>query len=196
MATDERRKRKDPLILQDRLLWEKVCRTIVPLYDKSHPSIPEDVMNIENKKQCITQILPFFQENQQRKMEDKREKKIVVQAHKVRLLDHVTHRKIAKGHYPIEARIDLHGCVQEEAYFLLKSFLKSSLQNGLRYVLVITGKGRSHGSHGVLYQCVPYWLSTPAFRYYVHEFERAARHHGGDGALYVRLRRFVPEEQI
>ncbi|WP_336293678.1 Smr/MutS family protein [Bartonella sp. CB169] len=191
MAIDEREKKGDSLVAQDRLLWEKVCRTTVPLHNKFPHSIPQEVINIGDKKQRITQSLPLLQGNQKREMGRKREKKIVAQTQKVRLLDHVTYRKIAKGLYPIEARIDLHGCAQEEAYFLLKNFLQSSLQRGLRYVLVITGTGRLRGSHGVLYQFVPHWLSTPAFRYYVHEFECAARHHGGDGALYVRLRRFV-----
>ncbi|WP_455475064.1 Smr/MutS family protein [Bartonella sp. B30(2025)] len=192
MAIGERKQKRDLLVMQDSLLWEKVCRTVVPLHGEFHSSISEDAANIEDRKQCIRQNFSLLQENQQKKIKDKSEKKIVGQAHKVRLLDHVTHRKIAKGRYSIEARIDLHGCVQEEAYFLLKSFLQSSMQRGLRHVLVITGKGRLHGKRGVLYQFVPHWLSTPAFRYYVHEFERAARNHGGDGALYVRLRRFVP----
>ncbi|AQX24363.1 Smr domain-containing protein [Bartonella sp. 114] len=81
--------------------------------------------------------------------------------------DHTVHRKIAKGLCRIEARIDLHGLIQDEAYRCLKEFLQSSHRWGLRYVLVITGKGHSHGSNGVLCQFVPYWLSTPVFQYYV-----------------------------
>ncbi|ATP11751.1 DNA mismatch repair protein MutS [Bartonella henselae] len=199
MSTDEWRTERDPLVSQDRFLWEKVCCTIIPLHKKRYSSFAKEVVNvskdavkINNKKQYITQILPLSQANQQKLTEVKREKKAIAQTHKIHFFDRVVHRKIAKGHYSIEARLDLHGCMQEEAYFFLKKFLQSSQQNGLRYVLVITGKGRSPGSNGVLYQSVPHWLSTPAFRYYVHAFEQAARQHGGDGALYVRLRRFLP----
>lgn len=55
--------------------------------------------------------------------------------------------------------------------------------------MVITGKGRSLGSEGILRQAVPHWFSTPLFRLLVSAYEDAARHHGGHGALYVRLRR-------
>ncbi|WP_208441034.1 Smr/MutS family protein [Bartonella raoultii] len=191
MPSSEWRQKRDLLASQDRLLWERVCHTITPLHDKRLSSISENIANINDKKQCITQVPLGRQENQQRSTIIKKEKRAVTQVHKIHFFDHVAHRKISQGRYPIEARLDLHGYMQEEAYFLLKKFLQSSQQSGLRYVLVITGKGRSVGSDGALYRFVPYWLSTPAFRYYVHAFEQAARQHGGEGALYVWLRRFV-----
>ena len=104
-------------------------------------------------------------------------------------LDRPTHRKIAKGRIDIEARIDLHGLTQHEAHGLLYSFLVNAHARGLRHVMVITGKGRSRGSEGILKQAVPHWFSTPLFRMLVSAYEDAARHHGGHGALYVRLRR-------
>ncbi len=187
----EWRQKKGDLISQDRLLWEMVCRTITPLHDKLPSSLTKDAENINNKKQHAIPIFPLFLENQQRQTVIKTEKGAGSSAHKIHFFDRVAYRKIAKGHYPIEARLDLHGCMQEEAYFFLKEFLQTSQQSGLRYVLVITGKGRSLGSDGALYQFVPRWLSTPTFRYYVHAFEEAARQHGGRGALYISLRRFV-----
>ncbi|WP_332059833.1 Smr/MutS family protein [Bartonella sp. CB74] len=191
MATGKRGRKGDPLVLKDRLLWEMVCRTIIPLHDQLHSALPEDVANIDHENQRVTQVSSFSQENQQRSITVKKEKGCVARAYADHSFDRVAHRKISKGRYPIDAHLDLHGYTQEEAYFFLKNFLKLSQQNGLRYVLVITGKGRSHGSDGVLYHFVPHWLSTPAFRYYVHEFGQAARQHGGGGALYVRLRRSV-----
>ncbi|WP_455479490.1 Smr/MutS family protein [Bartonella sp. B23] len=196
MSTGKWRQKRDPLVAQDRLLWEMVCRTIIPLHDKSHSSIPRDAANIDNKKQHGTQIPLLIQVNKQRSIGAKREKRTVAQTHGISFFNRVVHRKIAKGHYPLEARLDLHGCGQEEAYFFLKQFLQSSQQKGLRYVLVITGKGRSYGSNGVLYQFVPHWLSTPIFQDYVRAFEQAARQHGGGGALYVQLRRFMPEKRV
>ena len=65
---------------------------------------------------------------------------------------------------PIDARVDLHGMTQGEAHGLLLSFLHRAHASGLRYVLVITGKGASFGSEGVLKRAVPAWLSTPPFR--------------------------------
>ena len=78
---------------------------------------------------------------------------------------------------------------QDEAHGLLLSFLSRAHARGLRYVLVITGKGSSAASGGVLRRSVPSWLATPSFRGYVSGYEDASRGHGGEGALYVRLRR-------
>jgi DNA-nicking Smr family endonuclease len=107
----------------------------------------------------------------------------------IHAFDRPTHRKISKGRVDIEARIDLHGLTQNDAYELLYGFLLSAHARGLKHVMVITGKGRSFGSEGVLKQAVPHWFSTPLFRLLVSAYEDAARHHGGHGALYVRLRR-------
>ena len=63
---------------------------------------------------------------------------------------------------------------------------------GLTFVLVITGKGRAAGGEserGVLRRQVPQWLSLPEFRSLVVGFEEAHIGHGGEGALYVRIRR-------
>ena len=103
--------------------------------------------------------------------------------------DQPTRDKLSKGRLPIDGRVDLHGMTQGEAHGLLLSFLHRAHAGGLRYVLVITGKGSSFGSDGVLHRAVPAWLSTPPFRPLVGSHDDAARHHGGAGALYIRLRR-------
>ena len=56
-------------------------------------------------------------------------------------------------------------------------------------MLVITGKGTAGGERGVLRRQVPQWLSLPEFRTFVIGFEEAHIGHGGEGALYVRIRR-------
>ncbi|AQX20654.1 Smr/MutS family protein [Bartonella sp. WD16.2] len=188
MAKGQEEKRHKLLMLEDSFLWEKVCRTTIPLHDESSPFMREDVENTKHKKLQERHIFSFSQQNQKRLTMVKNSRGMLEQTEKIYFFDRTTHRKIAKGHYSIEACIDLHGFIQDEAYFFLKKFLQSSQQRGLRYVLVITGKGQSHGSNGVLYQYVPYWLSTPIFQYYIHAFEKASRQHGGNGALYVRLR--------
>jgi DNA-nicking Smr family endonuclease len=98
-------------------------------------------------------------------------------------------RKLAKGHLQLEARIDLHGLVQSEAHVMLHDFLLRAHERGLRHVLIITGKGSSMGSDGALKRAVPMWFSLPEFRYLISSYEPAARGHGGEGALYVRLSR-------
>ena len=82
------------------------------------------------------------------------------------------------------------------------AFLRSAQAKGSRHVLIVTGKGSDVGHdtlpfvatldrspRGVLRRMVPVWLEEPAFAELVVGYREAAAQHGGDGALYVRLRR-------
>jgi DNA-nicking Smr family endonuclease len=97
--------------------------------------------------------------------------------------------KLSRGRSEIEARLDLHGMTQTRAHRALSGFLQRAHNDGLTFVLVITGKGRTGGESGVLRRQVPQWLSLPEFRTLVVGFEEAHIGHGGEGALYVRIRR-------
>jgi len=96
--------------------------------------------------------------------------------------------RVARGKEAIDARIDLHGLTQAQAHSALLHFLRNAHGRDARLVLVITGKGRG-GETGVLRRHVPQWLGLPEFRSLVVGFEDAAIAHGGEGALYVRVRR-------
>ena len=102
-------------------------------------------------------------------------------------------QRVARGREPIDARLDLHGFTQTQAHAALLRFLRHAQADGVRMVLVVTGKGTSKGGEtherGVLKRQVPLWLSLPEFRSLVVGFEDAHIGHGGAGALYVRLRR-------
>lgn len=98
-------------------------------------------------------------------------------------------QRVARGREPIDARFDLHGLTQAEAHAALSRFLHSASVRGARLVLIITGKGGRGGEAGVLRRQVPLWLALPEFRDLVIGFEDAHAAHGGEGALYVRLRR-------
>ena len=112
-------------------------------------------------------------------------------------------RKLDTGKLAVETRLDLHGLKQVEAHAALRRFLKSAQASGKRHVLVITGKGAGRDEarsfyeedeRGVLRQAVPHWLGLPDLAPLVVSFSPAPRRLGGDGALYVRLRR-APAKQ-
>jgi DNA-nicking Smr family endonuclease len=168
-------------ILEDRILWEKVAKTARPLKGKEKPTFLMDEM-----KEQVS-INPFTSENPKPLAAAVGTKP--APSHRLHPIDRPTHKKIAKGRVVIEARIDLHGLTQSEAYGLLLGFLQRAHLRKLRHVLVITGKGSSMGSDGVLRQAVPMWFMTPSFRILVNGYEDAARNHGGTGAIYVRMRR-------
>ena len=98
-------------------------------------------------------------------------------------------QRVARGREAIDGRLDLHGFTQAEAHGALLHFLQKAQARGAKTVIVITGKGGRGGGEGVLKRQVPLWLALPEFRLLVIGFEDAHRVHGGEGALYVRLRR-------
>ncbi len=115
--------------------------------------------------------------------------------------DRRTARRIASGRVEIDARLDLHGERQSAAHSLLRAFLMRAQAAGKRTVLVITGKGARDRDddparmlvdgdrRGVLKRSVPQWLGDPDLRGVVLSFTTAHARHGGEGALYVHLRR-------
>jgi len=119
-------------------------------------------------------------------------------------LDRRSERRMTRGDVEIEARIDLHGTGIERSRERLLNFLTSSRSEGLRLVLVITGKGASpftrhtlHGKghyhaperQGRLRQLAPEWFHENEFRAHIAGFQPAHPRHGGGGAFYVRLRK-------
>ena len=164
---------------EDRVLWSLVARTARPLKGTLQPAnepppAPPAAKPVMPPK--IAAAAPPPPADPRRK-------------HVFHTFDGQTRDKIGKGKLPLEGRVDLHGMTQETAHSLLLSFLRRAYETDVRYVLVITGKGSSFGSEGVLRRAVPNWLATPSFRALVSGHDDAARHHGGSGALYVRLRR-------
>jgi DNA-nicking Smr family endonuclease len=110
-------------------------------------------------------------------------------------LDRRQIRMIASGRADIDARLDLHGMYQDEAYRALRIFLATSQVRGARIVLIITGKGKTNlpGAEdreiGVLRRLVPMWLREAELRQAVVAFGPSDARHGGAGALYVQLRK-------
>ncbi len=102
--------------------------------------------------------------------------------------------RLSRGRKEIDARIDLHGMTQTRAHRALFGFLQRAHHEGFSFVLVITGKGKlgAESERGVLRRQVPQWLALPEFRALVVGFEEAHIGHGGEGALYVRVRRARP----
>lgn len=96
-------------------------------------------------------------------------------------------RRIVKEHDPIGARLDMHGLDQDQARATLEGFIRRAYEDGHRAVLVITGKGKI--GQGVLKQRAPEWLAGPAVREMIAGVSQADQRHGGDGALYVALKR-------
>ena len=112
-------------------------------------------------------------------------------------LDRKTAKALKKGERTPEATVDLHGMTLDHAHGALTRFILTEQARGTRCILVITGKGgdyrgRSIGygdGRGALKRDVPRWLREPSLNGAVIGIYQAHKRHGGDGALYVYLRR-------
>ncbi|MBL6935093.1 MAG: Smr/MutS family protein [Alphaproteobacteria bacterium] len=110
-------------------------------------------------------------------------------------VDRRTAARLKRGQLAIEGELDLHGFKQPQARRALDDFIEKAAHDGRRCLLVVTGKGERAGveegwrGSGVLREAVPGWLNDPVNRDHVLAFCHAQPRHGGDGALYILLKR-------
>jgi DNA-nicking Smr family endonuclease len=104
--------------------------------------------------------------------------------------------RLRRGRLEPEARLDLHGMDSARAHARLTDFIVRAHADGLRLVLVITGKGRAGEGDGImprrsgiLRHSLPHWLGAPPLMARILEVAPAHARHGGAGAFYVYLRR-------
>lgn len=94
-------------------------------------------------------------------------------------------RKLRRGHWALQAQIDLHGLRRDQAREALGQFIHDSARRGLRCVRVVHGKGNgSPGREPVLKARVRRWLVQ---KQEVLAFVQARASDGGAGALMVLL---------
>ena len=101
-------------------------------------------------------------------------------------VQHQVLRRLRRGHFPVQAELDLHGHTRPEAREALRAFIDDSRTRDHRCVRVIHGKGlRSRHRGPVLKQLVDRWLRQLDE---VLAFASARPVDGGTGAVYVLLR--------
>lgn len=105
---------------------------------------------------------------------------------------HKTLRNLRKGQYNVEAQLDLHRKTIEEARELVNRFLQHHYKNGARVVLIVHGKG-SMTAAPILKNQVNHWLrhAKPVLA-----FCSARPRHGGNGAVYVLLKKHTEEKFV
>ncbi len=184
--------RRRGLSEDDRLVWESVVKQIKPLRKKRLTKIETNELAEKHAVEKAEAASPA------RKVKVAAGPKPVAAPPRppapppLATLGRREKSQIARGRKEIDARIDLHGMTQSRAHRALHDFLQRAHRDGLALVLVITGKGKTVGpesERGILRKQVPQWLGLPEFRSLVVGFDAAGIGHGGEGALYVRVRR-------
>jgi DNA-nicking Smr family endonuclease len=99
--------------------------------------------------------------------------------------------RLARGEFPIQDYLDLHGHDREGALAALEAFLRATVGRGLRHVLIVHGKGQgSPDGEPVLKRAVAAWLMRKRLRRWVLAFCTARAGDGGEGAMYLLLRKW------
>jgi len=175
-------KRRRVLSQEERTLWTTVTRSIAPLRESAGSEQDEAVPSAPARTQ-VHRAASRAAAAPVSRSDD---------APPLVPLGRRAKKRVVRGKEPIDGRLDLHGLTQSEAHAALLRFLRAACSRGARLVLIITGKGAARTSEderGILKRQVPKWLSLPEFRPLVIGYEDAHVTHGGEGALYVRVRR-------
>lgn len=102
-------------------------------------------------------------------------------------VDPRTVKRLRRGHWRVQADIDLHEMTVKVATEALRGFLKEARQHGLTCVKIIHGKGLRSGPDGPKLKRMT--AGVLARHSAVIAFASAPMHDGGTGAVYVLLRR-------
>ncbi len=160
-------------------LWAMVTATVNPAAGRSHVEPPEDEPAAPKPPKPSVTLKPFIPEAH------KTARPAPISAPED--IEPGRKRRLTRERDPIDLRLDLHGMDQDRARAVLTAFLIRAQDEGVRAVLVITGKGWL--GDGVLRRYTPEWLADPALRSVVAGVSEAHKRHGGQGALYVALKR-------
>jgi DNA-nicking Smr family endonuclease len=180
-------RRKRALSEEEHALWESVAKQIRPLRKKPRAAKAPAVLP-DSGTDAVKPVAP---PKPLSPAQMARAPKLPSAAPPLAPLGRRERSQLSRGRKQIDARLDLHGMTQTRAHRALFGFLQRAHGEGLTFVLVITGKGKMgvESERGVLRRQVPQWLGLPEFRSLVVGFEEAHIGHGGEGALYVRIRR-------
>ena len=189
---------------EDRSIWEKVSKT----FDR-HPKMTErkksqkirDVgkLNILSTSYLVTkseQTLNFRKDNTDFLSKGIRNNHNQLYPG----LDRKRHDLLKKGKISPEKSIDLHGLSAKRAEEAVLGFLFQSYSQGIRLVLVITGKGRSsiqkesnffHETKdiGIIKKSLTSWIKNSDIMPLILYVAPAHSKHGGGGAFYVYLKK-------
>ena len=195
-------KPKTPLNKTDKRVWDTVKKTVKPIDNeqtkmadllseyadttpKKSPPLKCNSLADSTFKQAVGDVMgkiankdPKFTPNITIDRTDDLKHGDISQMHKSQ------GKRFLRGQLPVEATLDLHGMTQDSAHRRLNEFIRHAHMRGLRKVIVVTGKGQ-----GILKNQTPRWLNDPVLRPFILSFSYAQPRDGGDGALYVLIRK-------
>ena len=187
MGYINRNKHEKPAIIHDAELWHSFTKTIKPVHKRNKvTAVPPKVIKPEtaaakHRTTNAIEIKDISKPKERLKITNPFNRDFYGG------LNENDYRKLKKGGFRIDARLDLHGLKQHEAIGAVQDFIKKHYENSNRCVVIITGKGNMGG--GVLREKLPHWLSSDGLKDLILAISIAKPKDGGDGAFYVLLKR-------
>ncbi len=189
---NKKRSRRSALSVEDQALWEHVTQSV--------RRVQTDLMSVSSQNQTLELNEPIRKRASKPKKTRTSPTQLASKQFKPSVprmshgdtsgMDRRTTQKLKRGKLDIEGTLDLHGYTQTKAHQALSRFLQTGYETGRRTVLIITGKGdRLGGRPGIIKEAVPEWFNETPMRQWVTGFSYAAPKDGGNGALYVRIKR-------
>ena len=189
---------------EDRSIWEKVTKT----FDKHLPET-EDRKSSKNKNAGEQNLLsPSYVVKSDKHNLNSNKNRVDILSTRIQKnhsqfypgLDRKRHDLLKKGKLSPEKSIDLHGLSAKRAEEVVLTFLFQSYSQGIRLVLVITGKGRNSiqmGSNlvhetrdiGIIKKSLIMWIKNSNIMPVILHIMPAHSKHGGGGAFYIYLKK-------
>ena len=185
MTADDVKPRRRRLTAEEHTLWSRITRSVAPLRRQPVPAAATPVPSPPGKTKPAPSLRPH--------PPSRGKAPPPKPAPRLEPLDRRVKQRLARGRdRSRRASISTAARKTRHTRALLR-FLRKAQDDGARFALVITGKGArardEWSERGVLKRQVPLWLRLPEFRVYVVGFEPAHVGHGGEGALYVRIKK-------
>lgn len=176
----------------DEQLWDRVAQGVTPLKSRNRVSFQETNAAVLKPRQAQKKKQPTATPLQALRTTTSTAAPIRPDTDPIEIgasagVDRRTADRLRRGKMKLDGTLDLHGMTQAKAHGALTLFIETAHMADKRCLLVITGKGQ-----GILKRAVPFWLSDPFLKPKILSVMTARQEHGGDGALYVLLRRRRP----
>ncbi len=185
------------LSAEEAALWEKVASTVEPLARTQSAPITKNRPALTAKPVPMTMPVPVPKSQRGRIPPPAPPKPVPapVPRNDRTGLDSSWERKLSKASIDPDYTLDLHGHTLDAAYVRLDRGIAQARAMGARLVLVITGKPRpvdaaDRGSRrGAIRAKILDWLAAGSHGSAIAAIRKAHRRHGGEGALYIVLKR-------
>lgn len=174
------------LTAEESAAWEKLAATVQPLHPRKPVPPIATIVSVEKPMPKAKTPPPAT---------PKQKAPPVLSQPKPQGLDSHWDRRLKAGTLQPELTLDLHGHNLDAAYDRLMSGIAQARAMGARTILLVTGKSRPVEAadraerRGAIRAKVLDWLAASSHHSAIAAVRRAHQRHGGDGALYIVLRR-------